>query len=211
MTHAHARDRLPAHDVPRQTDCPARETRRQRSHLALRVPWATRAALAACFALAFAPACSIVALNDALARVTPAVVSDRAFAWGERPVFDDTAALPATQAEALQRFGPPGEVLGLVDGDVFVYRWREIELDTLNLHSGFVAPVALPLYGRLDGDQRDRSLMLSFDRAGKLRHAAIDGQRWGAGGAAAASDSSSNNAPLDTHAKPAASVTESQP
>ena len=137
-------------------------------------------------ALWLAPACSITALNDALARVTPAVISDRAFAWGERPDLAAATAPPATQAEALLRFGPPGEVLGLVNGDVFVYRWREIEFDALNLHSGFVTPVALPLYGRLDGDQRDRSLMLSFDREGRLRHAALDGWSWRGGPASSA-------------------------
>jgi hypothetical protein len=78
------------------------------------------------------------------------------------------SASPVLKADVLAALGPPGEVLPLVDGDVFVYRLRLTDVEFLNLNTGIFTGVFVPVYARLEGRQRDDALFVQFDAAGRL-------------------------------------------
>ena len=67
-------------------------------------------------------------------------------------------ALPALmlgrdKAWVIDRLGPPNVVLSRLGGDTFIYHDRNLDLTALNLHTGFVTPVAVSIYYDADGER----------------------------------------------------------
>ena len=89
----------------------------------------------------------------------------------------DERLLGRSKGEVLAALGPPGRVLPLPAGDVFVYRRRSVDLSILQVNSGFFLPVGLPLYGEREGDRRDEAVMIFFDRQGRVDDTAL-GAGW---------------------------------
>jgi hypothetical protein len=76
------------------------------------------------------------------------------------------------KADVLAALGPPGEVLPLAAGDVFVYRVRRSDVDVLNLNTSILTGVFVPIYARIAGSQADDILYVMFDDAGRVRDVA---------------------------------------
>ncbi len=77
-------------------------------------------------------------------------------------------AEPVSKATVLSVLGPPGEVLPLAAGDVFVYRLRLTDVDVINLNTSIFTGIIVPIYARIDGRQRDRVLSVQFDASGRV-------------------------------------------
>lgn len=88
-----------------------------------------------------------------------------------------------SKASVLASHGPPLEVLPLPNGDLFVYRVRRVDQRIWNVDTRQLSPLAVPLYVDALGERRDDSLMVFFDRQGKVTVAAV--QRSGSGRASA--------------------------
>ena len=82
--------------------------------------------------------------------------------------LDGTGRLPADKAEALAAWGPPAQVVPQFEGDVFVYRLQRVDQEVINLNTGFIAPVAVPVWARLTGLWTELRLYARFDREGRL-------------------------------------------
>ena len=80
-----------------------------------------------------------------------------------------------TKAEVLAVLGPPGEVLPLVSGDLFVYRLRARSWRTIDLNTGLVGTPGLSLYADLEGRNTDEALTVRFDREGRVVDVASNG------------------------------------
>jgi len=76
------------------------------------------------------------------------------------------------KADVLFRLGPPGEMIAQPDGDIWVYRLRIVGNRIINVHTGFVAPVAVPVYMDADGSSFDRTVFIFFSPAGDVSRVA---------------------------------------
>jgi len=91
-----------------------------------------------------------------------------AAAWAAGAPDAATAGAPASKAAVLAALGPPGEVLPLDNGDVFVYRLRLTDVDVLNLNTSIFTGIVVPIYARIEGRQRDDVLYVQFNAAGRV-------------------------------------------
>lgn len=86
-----------------------------------------------------------------------------------------------TKPDVLATLGPPIEVIGLDEGEVFVYRRLARDINVINLNPAmitFITAPPVPIYYGSDSSGRDDTLMVFFDREGRLRNA---GERLGIG------------------------------
>jgi len=91
------------------------------------------------------------------------------------------AGVAVTKSDVLATLGPPIEVIGQDEGEVFVYRRLARDTNVINLNPAmisFVTAPPLPIYYGSDSSGRDDTLMVFFDREGRLRNA---GERLGIG------------------------------
>ena len=89
------------------------------------------------------------------------------------------AAGSVSKAEVLATLGPPIHVIGQDTGEVFVYRRLARDTNVINLNPAmisFVPAPPVPIYYGSDSSGRDDTLMLFFDREGRLRNS---GERLG--------------------------------
>jgi hypothetical protein len=79
------------------------------------------------------------------------------------------------KAEVLSSLGPPVNIIGQDDGEIFVYRRVARDTNTIDLNPSYVFPGAPPvtLYLNSDVSGRDDLLMIFFDEAGRLRGASL--------------------------------------
>lgn len=92
----------------------------------------------------------------------------------QRPASDDW-----DKSRVLAELGPPAQTLPLLDGDVFVYRLRNVDQRILQLETGSFGGVDLLLYSEFEGWRTDLTLFCFFDRTGKLRDVASSNGRNG--------------------------------
>lgn len=78
----------------------------------------------------------------------------------------------ASKAEVLATLGAPLEVLPRPGGDLFVYRVRRTDVVAVNVNTGMLVALALPLYSHTSGERRDALVHVYFDRAGRVEHVA---------------------------------------
>ncbi len=86
---------------------------------------------------------------------------------------------PVTKPDVLATLGPPIQVIGQDAGEVFVYRRVARDTSVINLNPAmitFITAPPVPLYFGSDTSGRDDTLMVFFDRDGRLRD---QGQRLG--------------------------------
>jgi hypothetical protein len=113
-------------------------------------------------------ACSEAVLS--LTRIrTHDAYSDASYAAYERA--RDGGAV--TKAEVLAMLGPPIQVIGQEDGDIFVYRRdardsRVLHLNPSMVSLGVAAP-PIPIYYNSRTSGRDDTLMIFFDAEGRSR------------------------------------------
>jgi len=91
------------------------------------------------------------------------------------------AGVAVTKSDVLATLGPPIEVIGQDEGEVFVYRRLARDTNVINLNPAmisFVTAPPLPIYYGSDSSGRDDTLMVFFDREGRLRNS---GERRGIG------------------------------
>lgn len=79
------------------------------------------------------------------------------------------------KAEVLSSLGPPVNIIGQDDGEIFVYRRVARDTNTIDLNPSYVVPGAPPVsfYINTDVSGRDDLLMVFFDDAGQLRGASL--------------------------------------
>jgi outer membrane protein assembly factor BamE (lipoprotein component of BamABCDE complex) len=77
-------------------------------------------------------------------------------------------AVGSSKAEVLATLGPPGEVLPLAGGDLFVYRLRRSRWRTFDLNTGLVGWPRMSLFADLQGGNRDDALTVRFDTTGRV-------------------------------------------
>ncbi len=83
------------------------------------------------------------------------------------------SGVAVTKPDVLATLGPPIEVIGQDDGEVFVYRRLARDTNVINLNPGmvtFFAAPPVPIYFGSDSSGRDDTLMVFFDREGRLRN-----------------------------------------
>lgn len=111
----------------------------------------------------------------ALAGCAPTFFTDVEYSSGQRRV-PRAGAGPLRpgddKARVIELLGPPGEVLPHADGDVFTWRLRHIDLELLQLNAGLVTSVPVPLWVRSDARRLDDTVMVFFDRDGRVSHLA---------------------------------------
>ena len=87
-----------------------------------------------------------------------------------------------SKAQVLFTLGPPIQVVGQDEGEIFIYRRLARDTSVINLNPSmitFVGPMPpIPIYFASDSSGRDDTLMLFFDREGRL---ANQGLRLGVG------------------------------
>jgi hypothetical protein len=77
------------------------------------------------------------------------------------------------KSDVMATLGPPIEVIGQDEGEVFVYRRLARDTNVINLNPAmisFVPAPPVPIYYGSDSSGRDDTLMLFFDREGWLRN-----------------------------------------
>ena len=92
------------------------------------------------------------------------------------PVPPSNARAPETKAAILEALGAPQAYLPQRDGDVFVYRLSDVDIEIINVNSGIFTGITLPIYARLDGEQHDQLVYVFFDTEGRVRDLAAG--RW---------------------------------
>lgn len=111
-----------------------------------------------------------------LAACAPTIYTDIEYAVGQRRVPRHGQG-PVQEGDmkgrVLDVLGPPGEVLPSPRGDIFAYRLRYIDLQLIQINSGWIAPVGMPLWARADGLREDDTLMVFFDEEGRVRQLAM--------------------------------------
>jgi hypothetical protein len=81
-----------------------------------------------------------------------------------------------TKADVLDVLGAPQSYLAQRNGDVFVYRLSDVDIEVLNLNTGIFTGVFVPIYARLDGEQLDRLVFVFFDTDGRVTNMAVGGR-----------------------------------
>jgi hypothetical protein len=99
---------------------------------------------------------------------TGALYSRRDVTAGQPLAARESVVTAGTKAEVLAVLGPPGEVLPLAEGDLFIYRLRSSRWRVFDLHTGLVGAPRLSLYADLEGSDRDEALSVRFDREGRV-------------------------------------------
>ncbi len=101
-----------------------------------------------------------------------ALLSEFHYAAGQLPEQRESNAPWTDKGSVLADLGVPDEILSQARGDVFVYRLIQLEVDVLNLNPGLLTGIYAPIYMDVQGHQRDRTLFVFFDAAGRVTGAA---------------------------------------
>jgi hypothetical protein len=84
-----------------------------------------------------------------------------------------TGAGDLSKADVLASLGPPTHTIGQADGEIFVYRREALDRWVFDLNPSFVPTPfptpPIPLYFGSFTRGRDDTLMVFFDRAGRVR------------------------------------------
>ena len=109
-----------------------------------------------------------------LTSCTGALFTEIEYREGHVPPAPETRL--ETKADVLEFLGAPQSFLAQRDGDVFVYRLSDVDIEVLNLNVRIVPGVFVPIYARLDGEQLDRLVFVFFDTEGRVRNMAVGGR-----------------------------------
>ena len=109
-----------------------------------------------------------------LTSCTGALFTEIEYREGHVPPAPETRL--ETKADVLGFLGAPQSYLAQRDGDVFVYRLSNVNIEVLNLNTRIFTLVIVPIYARLDGEQLDRLVFVFFDTDGRVRNLAVGGR-----------------------------------